>query len=92
MQGPSYPGKITLVSTWYEDGIDPNNNSGIQRFSHLVIPTQYQCVDQYHNLDTDWVGSLIPVLILCIDTSPTLVVTECNRQWYYHPTCGPDLL
>ena len=53
MQGPSYPGKITLVSTWYEDGIDPNNNSGIQRFSHLVIPTQYQCVDQYLNLDTD---------------------------------------
>ena len=43
MQGPLYPGKITLV-TWHEDVIDPNKNSGTQRFSHLVIPTQYQCL------------------------------------------------
>ena len=39
MQGPLYPVKITLVSTWYEDGIDANDNPGTQRFSHLVIPT-----------------------------------------------------
>jgi hypothetical protein len=26
------------------NGINPNNNSGIQRFSHLDIPTKYQCL------------------------------------------------
>ena len=25
-------------------GTDPNNESGIQKSSHIVIPTQYQCV------------------------------------------------
>ena len=35
---PSYLGKFTQVSICYENGIDPNNNLGIQRFSDLVIP------------------------------------------------------
>lgn len=34
MQEASYLGKITQVSTWYQDGIDSENNSGIQRCCH----------------------------------------------------------
>ena len=26
----------------FQNGIDPNNNTGVQRFSHLDIHTQYQ--------------------------------------------------
>jgi hypothetical protein len=42
MQGLFYLGKSTLVSIWFRNGIDPNNNSGIQGFPHLDIPTKYQ--------------------------------------------------
>ena len=42
MQELSYLGRITLVSIWFKNGIGPNNNSGIQRFSHLDIPANYQ--------------------------------------------------
>jgi hypothetical protein len=42
MQEPSYLGRIVLLSIWnMENGIDPNNQSGIQRFSYLDIPTKY---------------------------------------------------
>lgn len=40
MQEPSYLGKITLVSIWHQEGIDPNIYLDIQGFSHLVIPHQ----------------------------------------------------
>lgn len=36
----SYLGKVTLI--WYSDGIDPKNDSGIQKVSHHVVPTMYQ--------------------------------------------------
>ena len=42
MQAPSYLGKIALVSIWCYDGINPNNDLGMHRCSHLVIPTKYQ--------------------------------------------------
>ena len=35
MLEPSHLGKIVLVSVWFKMGIDPNNNLGIKRFSHL---------------------------------------------------------
>ena len=42
MQEPSYLGSIVLSSIWnLENGIDPNNHSGIQRFCYLDIPTKY---------------------------------------------------
>ena len=37
-----YLGKVTLVSIWWWDGIDPTINVGIERFSRLVMPTKYQ--------------------------------------------------
>jgi hypothetical protein len=33
------------------NGVDPNNNSGIQRFSHLDIPTHISKIDWYFNFD-----------------------------------------
>lgn len=42
MQGPSYPGKIVLVSIWYKNGIDLDHESGMQRFSHLDKPTEHR--------------------------------------------------
>jgi hypothetical protein len=42
--------------------IDANNNLGMQRFSHLKIPTKYQ----YSTDFTNWVGSLIALLLLFI--------------------------
>ena len=42
MQEPSYLGKIAPDIIMVLNGIDPNTNSGIQRFSHLDIPTKYQ--------------------------------------------------
>ena len=41
---------------------------GRQRFSHLVIPHQISVLDLYYNLDTNRVGSWVPLLMLCIDT------------------------
>lgn len=41
-KGPSYLGKTVLVSIWFKNAIDPNLESGAQRFSHLVIPTEHQ--------------------------------------------------
>ena len=26
---------------WYKDNVDPKNGLGMQRFSHLVMPTKY---------------------------------------------------
>ena len=40
MQEPSYLSKVALVSIWFR--MVYNNNSSIQRFSHLDIPTRYQ--------------------------------------------------
>ena len=34
--------KVTLVSVWWEDGINPDNYLGIQRLFYLVIPTKHQ--------------------------------------------------
>lgn len=42
MQGPSCRGKITLVSTRYQDGIDPTTNSSTEEFPRLIIPNKYQ--------------------------------------------------
>ena len=42
MQEPSYLGKIAPDIKMVLNGIDPNTNSGTQRFSHLDIPTKYQ--------------------------------------------------
>ena len=47
----------TLISRYYhpcinmlKKGIDPNNNSGIQRFSHFHLPTKYQCMTDVTNV------------------------------------------
>ena len=42
MQKPSYLG--------VSNDVDPNNNLGIQRFSHLEIPTKYQYLTDFTNL------------------------------------------
>jgi hypothetical protein len=42
MQEPSYLGTIAPDIEMVLSGIDPNTNSGTQRFSHLDIPTKYQ--------------------------------------------------
>jgi hypothetical protein len=49
MQEPSYPSKSTLVSTWFLNGIDSGNNSGVQRVSHLEVPTKYQYLNSITN-------------------------------------------
>ena len=56
-------GKTTLVSICFRMVLTQIINSGIQRFSHLGIPTRYQYQFWY-----PWVSSLIPLLILSIDT------------------------
>ena len=38
IQRPWYLGKITLLSIWYSDCIDPNNDSGIQDYFILSYP------------------------------------------------------
>ena len=35
-------GKFPVVSMWFRVVIDSNNNSIVQRYSHLEIPTKYQ--------------------------------------------------
>ena len=53
MQEPSYVIKTTQVSIWFRMGIDWNNHSGIQRFTHLDIPTaKYQYLDGKYNFYT----------------------------------------
>jgi len=56
----------------YEDGIDPNNDFGLQTFSHLVINHTHQVSisDCYYNSDSvdKAVGSLMPFFILYTDT------------------------
>jgi hypothetical protein len=42
MQESSYLGKIILGINVARYDIDPNNNSGIQIFSYIDIPTKYQ--------------------------------------------------
>jgi hypothetical protein len=42
MQGSSVLGKIALISGRYWDDIDPNDNSGMKKFSHRGISTKYQ--------------------------------------------------
>ena len=41
MQEPVYLGKIALTSIWLRM-VCPINNSGVQRFFHIVIPVRYQ--------------------------------------------------
>ena len=52
MQASSYLGKLALKSMWFKIVWTQNNNSGVQRFSHLEIPTNYQQFDWYYNFDT----------------------------------------
>ena len=50
-----------------QNGIDPNNNLGIQRFSYLDIPSKYQCLTG--NTILILTGrSLLPLSMLIIDT------------------------
>lgn len=42
MQNLNTLSNSTLVSIWYAHDINPNNDVGIQRFSHVVIPIKYQ--------------------------------------------------
>ena len=50
MRELSYLDKIALVLTWFENGIDPDNNVGIQRFSRLGISTAYEYLTGIVNL------------------------------------------
>ena len=45
-----------------KDSMDRNNNLDMQRFSHLLKPTEYQFSDQSYIFQTNRVGSLIPFL------------------------------
>ena len=45
-----------------------------QRINHLVIPATYQYTD------TSWVGSLIPLLILCFSTVRSESVSTWHRS------------
>lgn len=48
MQKPSYLGKVTLISISFENGIDSNKNSDIQKFDHLDILTKYEYLFETH--------------------------------------------
>ena len=50
MHEPSYLGKSALGINMLKNCIDPNHNSGTQRFSHLNIPTKYQYLTGVTNL------------------------------------------
>lgn len=57
-QEPSCPGQLPYYQ--YDIRIVlTQQNLGAQRSSHLVIHIQYQCLTHF-NLDTSWVGSLLP--------------------------------
>lgn len=42
MQEPSHLVKICLCVNMIHNGIDPNMDLGVQRFSHLEVPIKYQ--------------------------------------------------
>jgi hypothetical protein len=54
----SHLGQRTVVSIWYWDGVDLNNDSGVQQFIHLAIPTKYQ-----HLIS---ITILMPVSVSCV--------------------------
>ena len=72
MKEPPYLGKSHPNTNMIWNGIDPNNNSGKQRFSHLDRPTKYQYLTR------------IPILIPMqshmypTNTSCKLVSTSCE--------------
>ena len=61
------PMTFSLVPVSYQDG----NDSGMQRFSQLVIITKYQEFNWYCNFHANRGGSFIPCIHLY--TGPTLV-------------------
>ena len=70
-----------------QNSFNPNNNLGIQIFSHLDIPTKYQYLTGTSILILR-VGSLILLLMLVIHTmhhlhiGPTLVMTSFDRNMF----------
>ena len=62
--------------------IDPNNTSGIQRFSHLGKPTKYQYMTGITIL-IPMVGSLTPLLMLIVDTMHSPIYRS-NIDYYLH--------
>lgn len=69
-----YIGIVVLIPHMIHNGIDPYNNSGIQKFSHFHIPTKI--------LMFDWNWNLIPRARL-VDVT---VDVEC---WYHAYTRPP---
>ena len=59
------------------------NDFGIQRCSHLVIPTTYQHMDDITG-DTGWIGSLLPLLILYVSTR---LIQHLNPKWMSRYAC-----
>lgn len=55
-----YYERTSYLKVPYQDGIDQNKKSSIQRFSHLAIPTKYQyLIGNTILIVTGWLGSLI---------------------------------
>ena len=82
----TYTCNCPSITTFKKD-IDPNNNSSLQRFSHLEIPTKYQymiCIIisvlmgrfLYTIIDVDDWYTCIPMY-----PNPTLIQTEYGRPW-----------
>ena len=53
MQEPSYMGKNPPSINMVYDSIDPNNNSNMQRYSHLEILIKHHVFYRSYNLTID---------------------------------------
>ena len=64
------------------NGSDPNNNTGIQRFTHLHIPTTYQCLIAM-TISTPTGEYLILLLMLMIGTMAITYILDqqCVQTW-----------
>ena len=67
MQEPSYIGKITLVSIWFRMVL-ALIITWIYKDSLTLTYHQISIFDWYYKFLNPWVGSLIPLLMLIIDT------------------------
>lgn len=69
-----YPPPINIV----QNGIDPNNSSGIHRFSHLDVPIKYQYVS-----DTTILIPLGRFFDTIIDADYGHNASKCIRDRHY---------
>lgn len=86
MQEPSYLSKMILVSKWYQAGIDPRNDLGIQ-ILWSSDTHQVSVYDRYYNVDTHQVGFLDTIIDIMYSYHAFTYIT---LQHWRKPLTFPD--